>query len=206
MEKSLTIYRYIKKIIVGKPFLKPLPHRNPLPHFTYSIFDPPCFPAKPIRLKKKKKTTLRRSASAVLQLWDFDTSHNLRLITQQKYLSPGPEVSKVSLHICLLETTPYPTTPTPTPPPVPTRASVQCWRWLVTWPSALRHHSSASDSGSDGPVCLSGLGIIFFYTYIYKNREVCTRTVITAALYMPLFWHPHSFFHRLTRYLPPNYL
>lgn len=55
MGKSLTIYGYIKKIIVGKPFLKPLPHRNPLPHFTYSIFDPPCFPAKPISLKKKKQ-------------------------------------------------------------------------------------------------------------------------------------------------------
>lgn len=162
MEKSLTIYRYIKKIIVGKPFLKPLPHRNPLPHFTYSIFDPPCFPAKPIRLKKNRKKTNPpsiglRSASA-LGFWHFTqpAPHYAAKISFTR-----PEVSKVSLHICSLETT-----PTPPTPPVPTRASVQCWRWLVTWPSALRHHSSASDSGSDGPVCLSGLGIIFFL-YIY---------------------------------------
>lgn len=162
-KKSNHIQIYKKKIIVGKPFLKPLPHQNPLPHFT-----------SPIRLKKTKQKKPNpqsiglRSASA-LGFWHFTqpAPHYAAKISFTR-----PEVSKVSLHICSLETTPYPTTPTPPTPPVPTRASVQCWRWLVTWPSALCHHSSASDSGSDGPVCLSGLGIIFLlYIYIYIKIE-----------------------------------
>lgn len=135
-----------------KPFQKPLPYRNLLTHFTYQTNT-----HKPIRLdKKNKQKTLCWSASAVLQLWDFETSHNLCLIAQQKTFSAQPEVSKDSLHICSPETA-------LTPPPIPTWASVQRWRWLVSW----RTPPPLTVPLMDPSVCLAWVSNFFFYTCVY---------------------------------------
>lgn len=156
----------MSKITVANLIQKPPASPKPSPQFHL-----PNQHSQPNQTRLKKPT-LHWRASAVLQLWDFDTSHNLHLITQQKTKtsSTWPEMSKDSLYICSLETSPN---PNPNPPththtlPVPTRAFVQCWRWLAAWRSASRRHSSASDSGSHGPVCLPGLGMSSFFLYLY---------------------------------------
>lgn len=162
------------------------------------------FPGKTNQTQKKKtQPSISLCSASALGFWHFTqpAPHYAAKISFTR-----PEVSKVSLHICSLETT-----PTPPPPPHPhllSRHEPACSAGVGWSHDRVRYVTTPrplTTALMDPSVCLAWVSY-FFYTYIYKNREVCTRTVITAALYMPLFWHPHSFFHRLTHYLPPNYL
>lgn len=167
MEKSLTIYRYIKKIIVGKPFLKPLPHRNPLPHFTYSIFDPPCFPAKPIRLKKKKK---QPSVDRPPQCFSFGilTLHTTCASLRSKNIfHPGQKWARFhSTSACLK---PPPTPPPPPPPHLLSRHEPACSAGVGWSHDRVRYVTTPRPLTAalmDPSVCLAWVSYFFIHIYI----------------------------------------
>lgn len=124
----------------------------------------------------------------MLQLWDFDTSHDLCAIMQQKYLSHGQKWVRfhlTSAHFFL-----------PTPPRILSDTGQRAVLALAGHTmERVMLHSSASDSSS---VCLSGLVILFFLNikiekYAHAHYNNCS--IIYACI-----WHPHSFFHRFTYY------